>query len=178
MPSCLSPKKENGSIPDGAVAINFYMLDPREVRAGNWVLRITGTDTKTNSFFEYKAIAHDEYYFTFAKSCFAIKLTSAILKNCGFKQKPGYWQMNTHPQEQQGGFPLLWFRTLDYSWYLENTRLLAQPQYVHQLQNLYYALSNKELDIRLGQYENISIIGPVNFFIKPPRVYLPTRDIL
>jgi len=154
------------------------MLDPKEVRAGNWVLRITGTDTKTSSFFEYKAIAHDEYYFTFAKSCFAIQLTSAILKNCGFKNESGNWQMDTGPEELQDGFPFLWFNSIDKSWYLGSTRLCAQPQFVHQLQNLYYALSNKELDIRLGQYENISIIGPVNFFVKAPRKNSPVKDIL
>ena len=30
------------------------MIDPREVRVGNWVMKITGTDRNTQSFFEYR----------------------------------------------------------------------------------------------------------------------------
>jgi hypothetical protein len=55
------------------------MIDPKEIRVGNWVIKITGTDINTQSFFEYKTIAPDEYYYTFAKSCFPIKITPSIL---------------------------------------------------------------------------------------------------
>jgi hypothetical protein len=37
------------------------MLDPREIRAGNWVVKITGTDTNTKPFFKYKAVAAVHY---------------------------------------------------------------------------------------------------------------------
>ena len=67
------------------------MIDPKEVRVGNWVIKITGTDVNTQSFFEYKAIALDEYYYSFAKVCFPIKITTAILGTSGFKQKFGDW---------------------------------------------------------------------------------------
>jgi hypothetical protein len=63
------------------------MLDPKEIRTGNWVIRITGRDSNTKYFFEYKAIALDEYYYTFAKVCFPIKVTAAILAKCGFKDE-------------------------------------------------------------------------------------------
>ena len=33
------------------------MLDPKDVRIGNWVIKITGTDRNTKSFFEYQPIA-------------------------------------------------------------------------------------------------------------------------
>jgi hypothetical protein len=36
------------------------MIDPKEIRAGNWVIKITGRDIHTQSVFEYRAIASDD----------------------------------------------------------------------------------------------------------------------
>jgi hypothetical protein len=47
----------------------------------------------------------------------------------------------------------------------EKIKLWSQPVYVHQLQNLYYALSNEELDIQLGRFANIAMMGPIDFFV-------------
>lgn len=143
------------------------MIDPKEIRTGNWVIKITGTDINTQSFFEYKAIARDEYYYTFAKVCFPIKITPAILGNCGFKHEFGDWYINRPAEGIDGGLPFLRYGHADSSWYLENVKLWSQPVYVHQLQNLFYVLSNEELDIRLGHFQNIPLMGPINFFIKP-----------
>jgi hypothetical protein len=145
------------------------MLDPKDVRVGNWVIKITGIDTNAKSFFEYKAIAIDEYYFAFANVCFPIKLSPAVLGNCGFKHEFGDWYKNLYCEGVDEGVPFLRYQHKQNAWYFENTRLPAQPQYLHQLQNLFYALSGQEITIHLGFFENIDIVGPINFFSKPPR---------
>src|SRR5205814_2206754 len=141
------------------------MLDPRDVRVGNWVIKITGTDKNTKSFFEYKPIALDEYYYTFAKVCFPIKLSAVNLEGCGFTYQPGEWFINMEDNEKKM-LPLR-FEHATKSWWLGDLKILAQPKYLHQLQNLFYALSKKELIIQSGNFENIAISEPVNFFIKP-----------
>jgi len=142
------------------------MIDPREVRAGNWVLKITGTDTNTQSFFEYRAIAPDEYYYTFANVCFPIKITTSILGKSGFKHEFGDWYINRPAEGLDDGLPFLRYHHADSCWYLEKNKLWSQPLYVHQLQNLFYALSNQELNIQLGHFKNTILAGPIDFFIK------------
>lgn len=142
------------------------MIDPREVRVGNWVLKITGTDRNTQSFFEYRAIAPDEYYYTFAKVCFPIKITTSILGKSGFKHEFSDWYINRPSEGTDEGLPFLKYNYADSCWYLEKIKLWSQPLYVHQLQNLFYALSGEELNIRLGRFKNIAPLEPIDFFIK------------
>jgi hypothetical protein len=143
------------------------MLDPKEVRVGNWVVKITGKDINTQSFFEYRAIAPDEYYYTFAKSCFPIKITPLILGRSGFKHEFGDWYINRSAEGIEEGFPFLRYHHADSCWYLEKMKLWSQPVYVHELQNLFYALSKEELNIQPGKFANIAMMGPIDFFVKP-----------
>jgi hypothetical protein len=61
----------------------------------------------------------------------------------------------------------LHYRLDEKCWYLGQEKIPLQPVHVHQLQNLYYALCGKELEISLGFFENVSMIGPIDFFVKP-----------
>jgi len=142
------------------------MIDPKEVRVGNWVLKITGTDINTKSYFEYKAIAPDEYYYTFAAVCFPIRITPSILGGSGFKHEFGDWYINKPAEGITEGLPFLRYKDADGCWYFEKIKLRSQPLYVHQLQNLFYALSNEELNIQLGDFENVPLKGPIDFFVK------------
>ena len=143
------------------------MIDPKDVRVGNWLLKITGIDENNSSFFEYKPIAIDEYFFTFAKVCFPIKITPAVLGNCGFKHEFGDWYKNIDADGIEDGLPLLRLKKKDGNWYFRENQVPAQPVYLHQLQNLFYALSKTELNVRLEAFENIAMMGPINFFVKP-----------
>lgn len=154
------------------------MLDPRDVRVGNWVIKVTGTDNNAKSFFEYKAIALAEYYYTFARACFPIRLTPQVLGTCGFKHEFGDWYKNLDSDGIDDGLPFLRFKHHDASWYFRDTKIPAQPVYLHQLQNLVYALSNQELPVRLDDFENMDIVGPVEFFIDPLRKRSVTRQLL
>lgn len=140
------------------------MLDTRDVRVGNWVLKLTGRDVKDQSFFEYKAIALDEYFYTFAKDCFPIKLSVEILGECGFKHEFGDWYKNLPSPDREEGAPLLRYRHNEKAWYLGALELPAQPDYVHQLQNLYYALTGQELNIELSRFENLAMEHPIQLF--------------
>jgi hypothetical protein len=142
------------------------MIDPREVRAGNWVLTITRTARNTQSFFEYRAIAPDEYYYTFANVCFPITITTSILAKSGFTHEFGDWYINRPAEGIDDGLPFLRYHHADGCWYLEKNKLWSQPLYIHQLQNLFYALCGEELNIQLGHFKNIALVEPIDFFIK------------
>lgn len=154
------------------------MIDPKEIRAGNWVLKITGTDANARPFFEYRAIATNEYYYTFAEVCFPITISPSVLGKCGFKHEFGDWYMNKAAEGIDDGLPFLQYKNTEKSWYLEKIKLRAQPFYLHQLQNLFYALSNMELRIQLGQFENRDASGPINFFVKRDRKNWPIEELL
>lgn len=140
------------------------MLDTKDVRVGNWVLKLTGRDDKEQLFYEYKAIALDEYFYTFARHCFPIKLSPDILGKCGFRHEFGDWYMNIPSADLEGVQSLLRYHHKEKAWFLGKLELPAQPAYVHQLQNLYYALTRQELKIELSQYENTEAEHPIHFF--------------
>lgn len=142
------------------------MIDPRELRPGNWVLKITGTDRNTKSFFEYRSIAADEYYYTFANVCFPIKITTSILAKSGFKHELGDWYINRPAESIDAEQPFLRYHYADRCWYLEKIKLWSPPRYIHQLQNLFFALCNEELPVQLGDFKNIALVEPIEFFIK------------
>jgi hypothetical protein len=143
------------------------MINPREIRPGNWVIKVTGIDTNTKPFCEYKAVSVDEYFYTFVKFCFPILLTPAVLGNSGFKHEFGDWYKNIDAEGIEGGLPFLRYRHSDKYWYFRDIKLPSQPEYLHHLQNLVFALTNQELTIKLGFFENLPMVGPIQFLIKP-----------
>jgi len=72
--------------------------------------------------------------------------------------------MNIDAEGIDEGLPFLRYKLEEKCWYLRTEKIPAQPVYLHQLQNLYYALTYKELNVQLGFFENVTTIGPVNFF--------------
>jgi hypothetical protein len=138
------------------------MVDPKDIRPGNMVLRVTGKDVNGKSFFEYTPVAIDEYYFTWAKYCFPIKLTPDLLSKCGFVFNKNVWYINPPNFTSKDNTPFLSWNPGD-GWFLKEFRLLYQPVYLHKLQNLYYNLTGNELAIDPMLFQNIDIIGPINF---------------
>jgi hypothetical protein len=154
------------------------MLDPKDIRVGNWVIRITGKDLNEKSFFEYKAIAVNEYYYTFAKYCFPIKLSPPVLDKCGFIQEGKDWYIQLESEETEGSPPSLRYKHKNEAWFLNEIKLPAQPAYLHQLQNLYYVLTGREVQILFDPFVNIDIVSPINFFIKPLQKIPLIRELL
>jgi hypothetical protein len=154
------------------------MIDPKEIRVGNLVLKITGSDFNKNPFFQYKPVAVDEYFFTFAKVCFPIPLNAAVLGNAGFKHAFGDWYKNRETIGIDDGLPLLRYKYKNSRWYLNDMEIPAQPRHLHQLQHLYYALTGEELLVSLEAFKNINVVGPINFFIKQTQQSLSTHKLL
>lgn len=153
------------------------MIDPREVSVGNWVIRITWKDDKAPSLFEYRAITADEHYYAFAKFCFPIKITTSVLGRIGFKHEFGDWYINRPAEGIDGGLPFLRYRHSDGCWYLAKTKLSWQPLYIHQLQNLFYVLSNAELNIRREHFETGAMVA-AGFFAKAPNTHFQIGQTL
>jgi hypothetical protein len=135
------------------------MIDTKEIRAGNWVMKIMTPKAVANAFYEYKTIGEDEYYFTFANVYFPIALSADILGKSSFKHSFGDWYKNLEAEGIEGGVPFLRYKQKTKQWYLFDHLLSFQPLYVHQLQNLYYALTQKELLVTLGQFQNLSAVN-------------------
>jgi hypothetical protein len=154
------------------------MIDPRDINVGNWVIKLTGTDTHNRSFFEYKTIAANEYFSTFANVCFPIEITPAILGNCGFKHQFGDWYKNMSAEGIDDGVSFLRYKHKEGAWYIREMRLPVQPLYLHQLQNIVYALLHEELPVSLGAFKNINCVGPINFHVNPLRKRTVTRELL
>lgn len=140
------------------------MLSPTDLRAGNWVLKIMGADRENEPFIEYKAVAMEEHYYTFAAGCLPIPITDAILGFCGFKQQPDQWYKCLEAGYMDDAGPVLCFKNKTKKWYINDFKIPAQPLFVHQLQNLYYALTGQELTMNLGFYTNLPLFGPITFF--------------
>jgi hypothetical protein len=154
------------------------MIDPKDISVGNWVIKMTGTDTHNRSYFEYKAITANEYFFTFANVCYPIEITPAILGSCGFKHQFGDWYKNMPAEGIEGGVPFLRYKHKEDAWYLREMRLPVQPRYLHQLQNIVYALLGEELPVSLGAFKNSNSVGPIDFFVNPMRKKGVTRELL
>src|SRR5437763_11290881 len=154
------------------------MIDPKDISVGNWVIKITGIDTNDRSFFEYKSISANEYFYTFANVCFPIKITPAILGGCGFKNQLGDWYMNMPAAGIDEAVPFLRYQHKEDAWYLRDMRLPVQPLYLHQLQNLVYTLLHEELPVSLGAFENMNSVGPIEFFATPLRKRTVTKELL
>lgn len=142
------------------------MINSSDIRAGNWVIKITGRYTDMQSFYEYKAVAIDEYYYTFSKYCFPIRISSKVLEESGFRQDHDYWYIAKEAENIDDSSRLLKFKKKDELWYIKDYQIPSQPQYLHELQNLFYALFKTELDIHLSAFENLANKGHLNYFVE------------
>lgn len=111
------------------------MVQANELRLGNYVI-----DTVTNTCGKIKGISsldNDIYE--------GIPLTPEILEKCGFEYK------HLPPKEHyfsNGMVVIDTYKTKD-AFYYNGHFCDVSLDYVHQLQNLYFALTGKELEISL-----------------------------
>lgn len=124
------------------------MIDAKELRIGNLVyleLGFPSLDIHTIRPEDIASIAKD------SKNVLPIPLTTEILLKCGFDtDKITFWIYYSI----KGTVSYLSL-TCDYLWLYDNqlSNIDKYPRreirYLHQLQNLFYALTQKELDIKL-----------------------------
>lgn len=127
------------------------MIDTKEIRAGNWVMTGGVANSDSEPLPVYKLVKEDEYSFTFAKQYSPIPLSADILAESSFQHSFGNWLKNLDAEGIEEGLPFLRYNQKAQQWYLFERRLPFQPVFLHQLQNLFYALTNQELPIALQQ---------------------------
>ena len=127
---------------------NKKVMEANEIRVGNWLIDPRKFNKDTREFFHinengyFKATARD---IQVAELFDPIQLTEEILLKCGFKKKIGYKFVlpNLH-------FSLVRIDSATREEYaFSHYNLWVNLEYVHQLQNLYFALTGTELEIKL-----------------------------
>jgi hypothetical protein len=117
------------------------MIAANELRIGNWVKleHVTFSYNKVTSINKIGIIV-DEHIHTTLSIVYGITLTSEILEKCGFERLDG-WKDNW------------WFNGivginyhLGKLYYNTNLNDSVYIQHLHQLQNLYFALTGEELN--------------------------------
>jgi len=120
---------------------NRVMIKVNELRIGNWFIysdiaqsSLIGTYDKVDC--DLFPICNDEIYFMNP-----IPLTPEILQQCGFEMDKMFkcYTIQTETGEI----------ILSSSYILQSTDTITKLNYLHQLQNLYFALTGSELEIIL-----------------------------
>lgn len=127
-------------------------MKANELRIGNWVdlrgsylqvFSINNTSTATHSKIELDldSVTLDKHVKWVNISCIEpIPLTEEILLSCGFLNWNGYFSKGNIKYEN--GNIILKF-------YSDDAYIIKGIKYLHQLQNLYYALTGGDLEIEL-----------------------------
>lgn len=144
------------------------MIDAKELRIGNWVIdryTLSGDERFTQVVSLYHWKGNGSINASTDKDYYPIPLTTEILENIGLKHgKTGkkkddsfveFWDIKT-PFIHKHSFGSFYFSIV--RWWQDNKPLeftfshheiRVDCKYVHQLQNLVYALTGKELEITL-----------------------------
>lgn len=138
------------------------MIQANELRVGNWVKHekehySLDPDLYYNEYVKVTSLTDGDYLHwecgsPFGGRCVSgqmykntdpIPLTPEILEKSGFIHE-------VHDDTSYYKNSELWFCHIGEDWHLANGAQTFKPfQHLHQLQNLYYALTGKELDIKL-----------------------------
>lgn len=113
------------------------MLRAEELRIGN-IISLTGKPIRI-SFSTLEKLSFPELskYQIYEGKFKPIELSEDILLMCGFEKGPVYYSLNDFDIYLDG-----WFGFNDMV-------ATADIKYLHQLQNLYFALTGKELEVKL-----------------------------
>ena len=137
------------------------MIDVRDLRIGNYVqLYRHGEDSKMsihkiNDIFRYKGeveynVSFEDNFYCNLSGIEPILLTPEILEKCGFEHGMCYYKNDIEltakdwDKEFNENNPL--FFTINCNEYNVSDNPIL---YLHQLQNLYYAINQKELEVKL-----------------------------
>lgn len=125
------------------------MITANELRPGNLLYRTDGTPMTVRSLiYNDLDILVNEHsgLFTFGYTALPIPLTEEILLKCNLKFNKKY----PHNNKQFEVYEFTENSRFNYYWDGGNLTFLGREiKYLHQLQNLYFALQGKELEINL-----------------------------
>lgn len=135
------------------------MLKPEELRIGNIVLSKEGDYIRILAMFD-KSVRNEIYTISNEKFKYeeddtdGIPLTPEILEKCGFIDRSG-------TIANRMSFGLTLFDSQEFCWYIQDgfmryqskgmgfTTSLTHIKFLHQLQNLYFALTGNELIVNI-----------------------------
>lgn len=125
------------------------MIAPQELRIGNWVLDEDGKMSSVKSINDRTVGLHTTFYAHSSsyKTISPLPLSPEILEKCGFVKG----ENDRLVFHFRGFFEAAQSIEVPNSVILYcNNRCVSEPiKYLHQLQNLYFALTNQELQIKL-----------------------------
>lgn len=98
----------------------------------------------------YQPMAIKEKDFISLKHCLPITLTTRLLEKCGFMYELDAWCKYRMVKERRA-MVLKWKEKE--GWLIGDRKIRVQPFYLHQLQNLFYALTGEELKVGLDSYK-------------------------
>lgn len=125
------------------------MINPKELRIGNYVHKIDAAiyDSKIEYSNRLHVISHNDIYHIVEDgdpTNHPIPLTPEWMEQCGFNIRPGNRFYIFHNERV-----LFEYWLHDGSVVIEGAFFGGKIQHLHQLQNLYFALTGEELTIKL-----------------------------
>jgi hypothetical protein len=125
------------------------MVSLKEIRVGNWLLVVFAPENHSGPVINYQPKAVEESDLVALNTFLPMPLTIDLLRKCGFIEEGGVW---CKYQQVGEGRALVLKRKQKEEWYVADIKIKAPPLYMHQLQNLFYALTGKELKVALDTY--------------------------
>lgn len=126
------------------------MVSSTEIRAGNWLLMEFEKEKNSRAVINYQPKAIKAKDFKLAPYCLPISLTTRLLDKCGFIYELRAWCKYRKIKENR--VMVLQWKEKE-GWLIGDQKIKVQPFYLHQLQNLYYALTGEELKVGLDTYK-------------------------
>lgn len=137
-------------------------MKARELRIGNY---IENTDSQMASYMVVNADVIKQNEHTMYASLEPIPLTEEWLLKFGFKHQNKYdLESNLYSKKLKSGYfftiyskkQTLDFKTKFIGWKVLNIGFDFKIEYVHQLQNLYFALTGEELTLKPSKIESLA----------------------
>lgn len=125
------------------------MVPRNEIRAGNWLLMVFEKEKNSRAVINYQPKLVKAKDVKSVQHCLPISLTTKLLNKCGFIYELHAW---CKYRRIKGNRVLVLQWKEKEGWLKGNQKIKVQPFYLHQLQNLYYALTGAELKVRLDTY--------------------------
>jgi hypothetical protein len=125
------------------------MVSLKDIRVGNWLLVVFARENNSGPVINYQPKAVKESDLVALNTFLPMPLTIDLLRKCGFVEEAGAW---CKYQQVGEGRSLVLKRKHKEEWYVADIKLKGAPLYLHQLQNLFNALTGKELKVALDTY--------------------------
>lgn len=124
------------------------MINANELRIGNWVKIVSPNDgfMKANP-----KLIFDILYESDGVKVQPVPITPEILGKCGFEKDNNDMENEDYCEWHQKDFPVIGelCSQSEYKYLFDTETDTLRIYYLHQLQNLYFALTNEELTISL-----------------------------